>query len=89
VDVVQLAALSRREALVFDHLVYHAASKGGTVLRGRLDRRVAPLISARGLPLTLGQPWTLMRADRPDVAAQFLSGNALLGRLDAEWWIGT
>jgi hypothetical protein len=89
IDVVQFAALPRREHLTFDHLIHHAVAQGGSVLRGRLDRRLAPLISERGLPLTLGEPWTLVRSGRPDVAAQFLSGNALLSRLDAEWWIAT
>ncbi len=89
IDVVQLAALPRREGLTFDHLIHHAAAEGGAVLRGRFDRRLAPLISERGLPLTLGQPWTLVRSGRPDVAAQFLTGNAFFSRLDAEWWIGT
>jgi hypothetical protein len=89
VEVVQLAALPGREGLTFDHLIGHAIGNGGTVLRGRLDRRLGQLISARGLPLTLGQPWTVVRSGRPDVAAQFLSGNALLSRLDAEWWIAT
>ena len=88
-DVVQLAALPGREGLTFDHLIRHGAGNGGTVLRGRLDRRFAALISERGLPLTLGQPWTLVRSGRPDVAAQFLTGNAFFSRLEAEWWIGT
>jgi ribosomal protein S18 acetylase RimI-like enzyme len=89
IDVVQFAALPRRESLTFDHLIHHAVAQGGSVLRGRLDGRLAPLISERGLPVTLGQPWTLVRSGRPDVAAQFLTGNALLSRLDAEWWIAT
>jgi predicted transcriptional regulator len=89
IEVVQLAALPRREGLTFDHLMHHAAGEGGTVLRGRFDRRLAPLISERGLPLTLGQPWTLVRSGRPNVTAQFLDGSALLSRLDAEWWIVT
>lgn len=89
IDLVQLTALPRREALAFDHLLHHAVGENGTVLRGRLDRRLAPLISEREFPLTLGQPWTLVRSSRADVASQFLNGNALLGRFDAEWWIGT
>lgn len=89
VDVVQLASLPGREAATFDHLVDHAASEGGTVLRGRLDRRFAQVISERGIPLTLGQPWTVVRATRADLSGQFLSGNAFFSRLDAEWWIDT
>jgi ribosomal protein S18 acetylase RimI-like enzyme len=88
VDVVQLAALPAREGLAFDHLLHHAFAEGGAVLRGRLDPQFAPLVSHRGLPLTLGQPWTVVRSGRPDVTAQFLNGNAFFSRLDAEWWIG-
>jgi hypothetical protein len=88
-DVVLLVALPGREALTFDHLMRHAAGSGGRALRGRLDRRFAQLVSERGLPVTLAQPWTLVRSGRPDVLAQLLNGNAFLSRLDAEWWIDT
>jgi hypothetical protein len=87
IDVVQLAAVPGSEGLTFDHLVRHSADNGGTVLKGRLDRRLAPVIAERGLPLTLGRPWTVVRSGRPDIAAQLLNGNAFLSRLDAEWWI--
>jgi hypothetical protein len=89
IEVVQLAALPGREGLTFDHLVRHTAENGGTVLRGRLDRRLAPVIAEHGLPLTLGRPWTVVRSGRPDITAQLLNGNAYLSRLDAEWWIDT
>jgi len=88
-DVVQLGALAGREQLVLDHLIHHARVEDATVLHGRLDRRFARAISDRGFPLTLGQPWTVVRSLREDVSAQFLSGNAFFSRLDAEWWIGT
>ncbi len=89
VQVVQLAGLPGREGIVFDHLVAHASNEGGAVLRGRLDRRFASVIAARRLPLTVGRPWTVVRAERPDLASQFLTGAAFFSRLDAEWWIGT
>jgi hypothetical protein len=89
IDVVQLAAFPGREGHTFDQLVRHSAENGATVLRGRLDRRLAPVIAERGLPLTLGRPWTVVRSDRPDITAQLLNGNAFLSRLDAEWWIDT
>jgi hypothetical protein len=89
VDVIQLAALPGREGLTFDHLIRHSAGNGGVVLRGRLDRRFARSITERGLPLTLGQPWTVVQSDRPEVRAQLLNGNAFLSRLDSEWWINT
>ena len=88
-DVVQLAALPGRESLTFDHLTSHARDNGGTVLRGRLDRRFARLIGERGLPLTLAQPWTVVHSARPDVTSQLLNGHAFLSRLDGEWWTDT
>jgi hypothetical protein len=87
-EVIQLGALPGRETLVFDHLLSHAASEGSAVLRGRLDRRFATVISERGLPITIGQPWSVVRSSRPELTAQFLTGNAFFSRLDAEWWIG-
>jgi hypothetical protein len=89
VDVIQLAALPGRERLTFEHLIYHALVEGGSVVRGRFDRRFASFISERALPLTVGRPWAVVRSGRPDLAAQFLNGNAFFSRLDAEWWIGT
>jgi hypothetical protein len=86
-QVVQLAALRSMEVRVFDHLLYHATVHGAAVLRGRMDRRFASAISERGLPLTLGQPWTVVRSRRPDLMAQFLSGTAFLSRLESEWWL--
>ena len=88
-DVVQLAAFANRQGEVLDHLVQHAAGEGARVLRGRADRQFAPVFSDRGVPLTLGHPWTAVSSARPEVTAQFLSGNAFFSRLDAEWWIGT
>ena len=87
VDVVQLAALPGREGVMFDHLTRHALDNGGKILHGRLDRRFARLISERRLPFTLAQPWAVVQSDRPDVTAQLLNGNAVLSRLDSEWWI--
>ena len=88
-EVVQLAALPGREEVVFDYLVGDATERGAALLRGRMDRRFAPLISARGYPLTLGQPWSVMQSPRSDITAQFVTGNAFFSRLDAEWWIST
>ena len=88
-DVIQLAALGNRQGMVFDHLVQHAQGEGARVLRGRMDRQFASLFGDRGVPLTLGHPWTAVRSGRQEVMTQFLSGNAFFSRLDAEWWIGT
>ena len=88
-EVIQLAALAGRQGMVLDHLLHHAGGEGVGVLRGRLDRWFAPVFSDRGVPLTLGHPWTVVRSRRQDVVAQFLSGNAFFSRLEAEWWIGT
>jgi hypothetical protein len=88
-DVVQLAAFAGRHGMVLDHLIKHAGTEGVRALKGRVDRQFAPILSDRGVPLTLGHPWTMIRSRRQDAAAQFLSGNAFFSRLEAEWWIGT
>lgn len=86
-EVVQLAALRGNERFVFQHLLHHATESGCVLLRGRTDRRFASSISEMGLPLTLGQPWTVVRSRRPEIAAQFHSGAAFFSRLDSEWWL--
>jgi hypothetical protein len=88
-EVVQLAAFPRREEMVFDHLVQHAVGEGANILRGRLDRRFATVLSDRGVPLTLGHPWTVVHSRRKDVANEFVNGNAFFSRLEAEWWISS
>lgn len=88
-QVVQLAALTGRHERVLDHLIQHAINQGGRVLKGRADRHFSSVLSDRGVPLTLGQPWTVVRARRPELMAHFLGGNTFFSRLDAEWWIGT
>jgi hypothetical protein len=89
VEVVQLAALPRREEMVFDHLVHHAGGAGASILRGRLDRRFASVLSDRGVPLTVGHPWTVVHSRRKDVANEFVNGRAFFSRLEAEWWISS
>lgn len=88
-QVVQLAALAGRQERVLDHLVQHAVTRGAKVLKGRVDRQFASVLSDRGVPLTLGHPWTVVRSRRPELMAHFLTGNTFFSRLDAEWWIGT
>jgi ribosomal protein S18 acetylase RimI-like enzyme len=88
-EVVQLAALPGRQEMVFDHLIQHAAGEGVKVLKGRADRQFASVFSDRGVPLTLGQPWTMVRSPRPELVMQFLTGSVFFSRLECEWWIGT
>ena len=88
-QVVQLAALPGRQESIFDHLVRHSVARGASVLKGRLDRQFAPMFGDRGIPLTVGHPWTVVRSRRPELMPHLLSGNMFLSRLDAEWWIAT
>jgi hypothetical protein len=88
-EVIQLAALPGRERQLFDHLLRHAADRSVAVVRGRLDGRLSAIVSERGLPVTIGQPWVVARSQRSDIATQLLTGNAFFSRLEAEWWIRT
>ena len=88
-EVIQLAALPGRQQMVFDHLAHHAVAEGATILRGRLDRRFAVILSDLGVALTLGNPWTVAHSRRKDLAHELVNGNAFFSRLDAEWWIST
>jgi len=88
-EVIHLAAFPGRQEMVFEHLLQHAVGEGATILRGRLDRRFATVLSDRGVPLTLAHPWTVVHSRRKDVANEFVNGNAFFSRLEAEWWIST
>jgi hypothetical protein len=87
-NVVQLAATRGNDRAVFEHLLYHATTNGVTALEGRGDKKFASSVSELGLPMTLGQPWTVVRSKRPELLIQFLNGNAFFSRLESEWWLG-
>ena len=88
-ETVQLAARPEYREVVFAHLAYRAWQRGAITLSGRCDPLFAPLTVQRRLACTLAEPWVVVHARDPRIAASFRSGDAFLSRLEAEWWLAT
>jgi ribosomal protein S18 acetylase RimI-like enzyme len=87
-EVVQVVAPEREAGLVLDHLTYHAWRAGVVALSGRLDEaRLLPAMSTRGFMLARRDPWVMVHARRLEIAAAIHRGDALLSRLEGEWWM--
>ncbi|MBI4271495.1 MAG: GNAT family N-acetyltransferase [Candidatus Rokubacteria bacterium] len=88
-DVVQLLARPTSVTAVFDHLFNDAYRHGLVAVSGQLDPRLVPALGARQCLFTRGDgSWLLLHSREPDLLAAVYRGDALLTRLEAEWWIG-
>ena len=86
-DVLQVAAASREAAGVIDDLVRHARAGGAAALRGRLEPRLlAPLGERRCVFRYNGR--ALIHARNREIIGAIESGDALLTRMDGDYWMG-
>lgn len=84
-DVVQLAATPRSIDGVVEHLFYHAWRRGAVAVTGRLDPRLAQVLSDKYCVFHRRGPWMLVNSKRPDVMRAFERGDVFMSRLDGEW----
>jgi hypothetical protein len=85
--VLQIAAPKRGIPHVVRHLLARASHLGAIGVVGRLEPNVLSALEAgvgRCLVLPLGR--MLVHARDPELLAAILRGDALLTRLDGEWW---
>jgi hypothetical protein len=84
--VLQIAATSRETDFVLTQLLHRASARGATGVYGRVEPRlVGPLSVGRSL-VRFGEGRMLVSARDPEVADAVIRGEALLTRLDGEWW---
>jgi hypothetical protein len=84
--VLQLASAPGRAPTVFDVLEQRAAAAGAAGIYGRLEPRLlAPLGERRALVRTAPARMLVHARDRA-IVDTVLAGDALLTRMDAEWW---
>lgn len=88
-DVVRLAARPKAAGQVLDHLFSHAYRRGSVAVSGQLDPRLLPELGARHCLFDRGDgSWFLAHSRRRELLDAIHRGDALLTRLEVEWWIG-
>lgn len=88
-EVVQVVARPTSVEAVLDHLFNDAYRHGLVAVSGQLDPPFLNALAARHCLFNRGDgSWLLFHAKDHDITAAIHRGDALLTRLDAEWWIG-
>jgi hypothetical protein len=83
--VLQILSRDRDVAPVLDHLFHHAERNGAAALDGRVEPRLLePLWRRRCILRYTGE--SLMHSREAEVIGAALSREALLTRMDGEWW---
>lgn len=86
-QVLQVAAPSGRMSSVLDHLLWHADTHGAAAVRGRVEPPLLGELRPRRC-LLVPTDFSLVHTQDPAVLALFGTAQALLSRLDGEWWMG-
>jgi GNAT superfamily N-acetyltransferase len=87
-QVMQVAARPRLVGNVLDHLFYDAQASGTAALQGRLEPRLLEPLSCRHVLLHPSGYLALVDAREGEVLESITTGNALLTRMEGEWWMG-
>ncbi|MGH3566288.1 MAG: GNAT family N-acetyltransferase [Pseudonocardia sp.] len=86
-QVLQVAAPMGDTGAVLDHLFRHADTHGATAVLGRVEPSLIGELRERRCFL-VPTDWCLVHARDPAVLAVLGTPQALLTRLDGEWWMG-
>jgi hypothetical protein len=86
-QVLQLAASRNDLDAVIANLVGYARQAGSAAIQGRLEPHLYPFMRARWSVFRRTE-WALVHTADPVLLAAIGFGNALLTRLDGEWWMG-
>jgi len=87
-QVVHVAAGDRRAGDVLDALFADAIEQGGAAVQGRVEPRVLAALAHRGA-LFRYSARSLVHSKDPELLAILASGQALLTRLEGDWWMST
>jgi GNAT superfamily N-acetyltransferase len=86
-EAMQIAAVERGVETVLDCLFTDAWQRGVTALQGRLEPPLfEPLLERRCLLRWAER--ALAHSRDPEIAAAVAAGDAMLTRMDGEWWMG-
>jgi hypothetical protein len=84
--LLQLAATDHGADVVFDQLVYRARQRGAAGLYGRMEPHLVGPVSRNRCLLRFSPGRLLVHSREQEIMDAILSGDALLTRLDGEWW---
>jgi hypothetical protein len=86
-EVVQIAARSGSFDRVLQGLLADAWRHGAVAVRGRLDPRYAQELVDQHCWLRQEGPRTLVHSRHTEITAAIQRGDAMLSRLEGEWWL--
>jgi hypothetical protein len=86
--VLQVAARPREHEPVLAHLFADADVQGVCALQGRMEPQLVPALREMGVRLHYDASFTLVHSRDERVYAALFGGDALLSRLDGEWFFG-
>lgn len=88
-EVVQVGATRDSMNDVLEHLFYDARRRGAVAVSGQLDVTALEAFSEECSVLRHdGGPGLLIHSKHPDVLNAVHRGDAFIGRLEGEWWLG-
>jgi hypothetical protein len=86
-QVQQIAAPQRHVEAVLDHLFDDARSKGAAALQGRVEPLLLDSLSRRRCLLHYSGYLALVHARDSELLYAIASGQALMTRMEGEWWM--
>jgi hypothetical protein len=84
--VVQIAAREGSGAAVLDTLIHEAERRGAAGIYGRIEPHLVGYLSERRCLVRFGGGRMVVHAAKGEIVDGILSGEALLTRLEGEWW---
>jgi hypothetical protein len=84
--VLQIAATSTETDFVLTQLLHRASARGATGVYGRVEPRLVGPLSVGRSSLRFSEGRMLVSARDPELVNAVVRGDALLTRLDGEWW---
>ena len=87
-QVVHVAAAGRHTGDVLDSLFADAVARGGAGLQGRVEPALLASLAHRGA-LFRYSARSLVHSSSPEILAVLTGGQALLTRLEGDWWMAT
>jgi hypothetical protein len=87
-QVVHVAALARHAGDVLDALFADVAARGGAGAQGRVEPALLAALAQRGALLRYSAR-SLVHSSTPELLATLTSGQAMLTRLEGDWWMAT